>query len=169
MSKSIVVAGEAAPPFVLTALGSGRQISPAGNNHALLLVFHDQNTVEQVQAMQENVRSRYADAGRLQIASVVNMKAVPVFLRGAAEAVMKSSYSKAAAAMPQGLDAADYVVILPDWDGKVSQIFGALKIARQPRLVLLDPQGTIHSVYQDVEISVAALAMVERLLGAPPQ
>lgn len=168
MSETSLTPGAEAPPFILTALGSGRQIAPTGNNHALLLVFHDQNTVTQVQAMQEALRSRYADAGQLQIASVVNMQAVPVFLRGVAETVMKASYSKAAAAMPPGMDAADYVVILPDWDGAVSKAYGALKIDRQPRLVLLDPQGAVSAVYQDMEIGAAALAMIERLLGAPP-
>ena len=159
--------GTPAPPFTLTALGSGRSVSPGSSDHALLLVFHDQNTVDQVQRMQESVRSRYADARQLQIASVVNMKPVPAFLRGTAEAVMKGSYAKAAAAMPPGLDAADYVVILLDWDGSVSQTYGAVKIDRQPRLVLIDPAGTVSAVYQDVEIGRAALAMVERLLGPP--
>ena len=160
--------GAPAPPFSLTALGSGRSVSPGSSEHALLLVFHDQNTVEEVQRMQERVRSRYADARQLQIASVVNMKPVPVFLRGTAEAVMKRSYAKAAAAMPPGLDAADYVVILLDWDGSVSDAYGARKIARRPRLVLLDPQGAVSAVHQDAEISAAALAMVEGLLGPPP-
>lgn len=161
--------GAPAPPFTLTALGSGRSVSPGGSDHALLLVFHDQNTVDQVQRMQESVRSRYADARQLQIASVVNMKPIPVFLRGAAESVMKGSYAKAAAAMPPGLDAADYVVILLDWDGSVSDAYDARKITRQPRLVLVDRQGTVSGVHQTAEISDAALAMVERLLGPPTQ
>ena len=160
--------GTPAPPFTLTALGSGRSVSPGSSDHALLLVFHDQNTVDQVQRMQESVRSRYADARQLQIASVVNMQSIPVFLRPIAETVMKGSYAKAAAAMPPGLDAADYVVILLDWDGSVSDAYGAAKIARQPRLVLLDPQGAVSAVHQDVEIGAAALAMVERLLEPPP-
>ena len=168
MTTTNLAPGAPAPPFTLTALGSGRSVSPGSREHALLLVFHDQNTVGQVQAMQESVRSRYADARQLQIASVVNMKPVPVFLRGAAETVMKGSYAKAAAAMPPGLDAADYVVILLDWDGSVSHAYGARKIGRQPRLVLLDPQGEVSAVYQDAEIGAAALAMVERLLGPPP-
>jgi hypothetical protein len=167
MTTLSIAPGAAAPPFALTALGSGRSIGPAGSSDALLLVFHDQNTVDAVQNMQERLRSRYTDASQLQIASVVNMKAVPVFLRGAAESVMKSSYAKAAAAMPPGLDAADYVVILLDWDGSVSKAYGALKIARQPRLVLLDRQGTVSDVHQAAEISEAAQAMVERLLGPP--
>jgi hypothetical protein len=165
MTMPLLTPGELAPPFALTALGSGRSVQPAGSSDALLLVFHDQNTVDAVQAMQESLRSRYVDPDRLQIASVVNMKAVPVFLRGAAETVMKSSYAKAAAVMPPGLDAADYVVILLDWDGSVSKAYGALKITRQPRLVLLDRQGTVNAVHQEAEFGAAALAMVERLLG----
>lgn len=167
MTTSLIIVGAPAPPFALTALGSGRTVEPAGASDALLLVFHDQHTVDAVQRMQERLRSRYADAGQLQIASVVNMKPVPVFLRGAAESVMKGSYAKAAAAMPPGLNAADYVVILLDWDGSVSAAYGASKIAHQPRLVLVDRQGTVHGVHQTAEISDAALAMVERL-GPPP-
>jgi hypothetical protein len=158
--------GAAAPPFTLQALGSGRtvsHVSPA----PLLLVFHDQNTVDKVQGMQQTLRSRYNDARRLQIASVINMKPVPVFLRSTAESVMKGSYVKAAAAMPPGLDAADYVVILLDWDGSVSAAYGAHKIERRPRLVLLDDQGTVRGVHQGEEIQQPALTMVEGLLGPP--
>ena len=169
MTNSLLTPGAAAPPFTLTALGSGRTISSSGSGHALLLVFHDQNTVDRVQLMQETVRSRYGDARELQIASVVNMKAVPVFLRGTAESVMKSSYTKAAASMPEGLDAADYVVILLDWDGSVSKAYGAQKISHRPRLVLLDPQGVVSGVHQDAEIGEAALTMVEGLFGARGQ
>ncbi len=163
-----IAAGTAAPPFALHALGSGRTVASTTMTAPLLLVFHDQNTVAQVQAMQETLRSHYTDATRLQIASVVNMKSVPAFLRSTAESVMKSIYSKAAAAMPPGMDAGDYVIILLDWDGSVSRAYGAHKISQQPRLVLLDQQAIVHGVHQDVEIRQPALAMVERLLGPPP-
>jgi hypothetical protein len=168
MAIESIRAGAAAPPFTLKALGSGRTVSHAPNQAALLLVFHDQNTVNLVQAMQEALRSRYSDARQLQVASVVNMKPVPSFLRSTAESVMQGSYSKAAAAMPQGLDPADYVVILLDWDGSVSNAYGAHKIERQPRLVLLDGQGIVQGVHQGSEIQQGALTMVEGLLGSPP-
>jgi hypothetical protein len=164
MSNSPINPGATAPPFTLQALGSGRTVSHVGPA-PLLLVFHDQNTVEKVQAMQETLRGQYSDARRLQIASVVNMKPVPVFLRSTAESVMKGSYTKAAAAMPPGLDAADYVIILLDWDGSVSNAYGAHKIERRPRLVLLDDQGTVRGVHQGEEIRQPAVSMVEELLG----
>jgi len=164
MTTSSISPGAAGPPFTLQALGSGRTVSQAGDA-PLLLVFHDQNTVDKVQAMQQAVRLVYSDAQQLQIASVVNMKSVPVFLRSTAESVMKGSYNKAAAAMPPGLDAADYVIILLDWDGNASKAYGAHKIERRPRLVLLDAAGTVRGVHQGEEIEQEALAMVTELLG----
>jgi hypothetical protein len=166
MATSSISLGAVAPPFTLQALGSGRAVSQVGDA-PLLLVFHDQNTVDKVQAMQQAVRMQYSDARQLRIASVVNMKPVPVFLRSTAESVMKGSYSKAAAAMPPGLDAADYVVILLDWDGKVSQAYGAHKIERRPRLVLLDASGAVRGIHQGVEIEQETLAMLVDLLGPP--
>jgi hypothetical protein len=164
MANTWIAAGAPAPGFVLQALGSGRTVSHR-DGAALLLVFHDQNTVDKVQAMQEAIRSQYADAQQLKIASVVNMKPVPVFLRSTAETIMKGSYAKAAAAMPPGLDPADYVVILLDWDGSVSAAYGAQKIERQPRLVLVDAGGTVQGIHQGEEIRQQALAMVQSLLG----
>jgi hypothetical protein len=117
--------------------------------------------------MQEAVRRQYGDAGQLRIASVVNMKPVPVFLRSTAETIMKGSYAKAAATMPAGLDPADYVVILLDWDGSVSSAYGAHKIERQPRLVLLDAQGAVQAIHQGEEIRSQAVTMVQGLLGQP--
>ena len=63
----------------------------------------------------------------------------------------------------------DYVVILLDWDGKVSQAYGAQKIERRPRLVLLDKTGAVSGVHQGEEIEQAALAMITDLLGPPPE
>ena len=89
MAPSSIPIGAAAPAFELTALGSNRTVSlDACQGTALLLAFHDQNSVAAVQAMQEAVRARYANAATLLVPSVVNMSAVPVFLRSLAEQVM---------------------------------------------------------------------------------
>ncbi len=120
MSTSAMEIGGLAPSFQLTAIGSGRVITPATTNGAaLLLVFHDQNSVDIVQEMQQTVRIQYPDPAHLLAPSIVNMSAVPSPLRPLAESVMKAQYNKAAEVMPEGMDVADYVIILCDWDGKV--------------------------------------------------
>ena len=161
MAKVKLTTGDVAPEFTLRAIGSGRQVGPATTGDAaLLLVFHDQNSVDAVQAMQETVRARCPDASRLLVASVVNMSVVPIFLRGMAESVMQAQYTKAAAAMPAGLDAADYIVILTDWDGKVSSAYGAKGVDRAPLAVLLDNQGLVHGLHQGKDLDRAVPELV---------
>lgn len=162
---STVAVGAPAPAFSLSALGSNRTISlDVCRGVALLLTFHDQNSVAAVQAMQEAVRMRYPDATRLLVPSVVNMSAVPVFLRSVAEQVMKGIYAKAADAMPPGLDVADYVIILLDWDGKVSKAYNAYKISNAPLLTLIDGEGVVRGVHQGGDLADAALAMLEGVI-----
>ncbi|GIK74676.1 MAG: hypothetical protein BroJett021_36640 [Chloroflexota bacterium] len=162
MSTSALVVGAPAPEFSLVALGSNRVINlDVCRGTPLLLVFHDQNTVDAVQALQEAVRARYPEAGRLLAPSVVNMSAVPVFLRPLAEQVMKGVYAKAADAMPPGLDVADYVIILLDWDGKVSMRYNARKIGNAPLVTLIDGEGIVRGVHQGDDLIGAALAMLD--------
>lgn len=173
MPTSVITVGASAPAFELTALGSNRKLSlDLCQGTALLLAFHDQNSVAAVQAMQEAVRARYGDAAALLIPSVVNMSAVPVFLRSLAEQVMLGAYTRAAEAMPPGLDVADYVIILLDWDGKVSKRYNARKISTAPLLTLIDEAGIVRGVHQGEDLAQAALAMLDGVvpptIPAPP-
>jgi len=169
MAAPVVAIGAPAPAFQLTALGSNRTISlDICRGTALLLTFHDQNGVAAVQAMQEAVRLRYPDASRLLVPSVVNMSAVPVFLRSVAEQVMKGIYARAADAMPPGLDVADYVIILLDWDGKVSKAYNARKISSAPLLTLIDGEGIVRGVHQGGDLAEAALAMLADVVAPAP-
>ncbi|MBK8046677.1 MAG: hypothetical protein IPK16_05870 [Anaerolineales bacterium] len=164
MSTSALEIGGRAPSFQLTAIGSGRVISPASNNGAaLLLAFHDQNSVDLVQEMQQAVRIQYPDPTHLLAPSLVNMSVVPSPLRPLAESVMKGQYNKAAELMPAGLDVADYVIILCDWDGKVHKAYHAGKVAKQPQLILIDAGGAIRGLYRGRDLRNAALQLLQGL------
>lgn len=167
VSTSALGIGSPAPSFQLTAIGSGRLISPASNNGAaLLLAFHDQNSVDLVQEMQQAVRIQYPDPSHLLAPSIVNMSVVPAPLRPLAESVMKGQYNKAAELMPAGLDVADYVIILCDWDGKVHKAYNAGKVGKQPMLVLVDSAGAIRGVYRGRGLTDAACQLLQSLQGA---
>jgi len=169
MTIASLTVGAPAPGFELTALGSNRTLGPARcYGTPLLLIFHDQNAVPAVQALQEAVRMRYPEASRLLVPSVVNMSAVPVFLRAVAEQVMRGAYDKAAAAMPPGLDVADYVVILLDWDGQVSKSYNARKISAAPLLTLIDSDGIVRGVHQGGDLTAAALTLLEGVVSPAP-
>ncbi len=168
MSNPTTQIGTPAPTFRLKAVGSGRELGPTGNQDAaLLLAFHDQNSVALIQAMQEQVRARIPEASRLLVASVVNMSVVPTLLRPLAESIMKGNYTRAGELMPVGLDVADYVIILLDWDGKVSKQYAAQRVDKKPLLALIDGQGILRGSYQGKELARAAQEMVDALYDAP--
>lgn len=167
MTRTKLATGEPAPHFTLQAIGSQRVVSPpSGGAAALMLVFHGQNAVAAVQTMQEAVRMRYPNPAQLLVASVVNMSVVPAVLRSTAEAVMAAQYTRAAAAMPDGLDAADFIVILVDWDGKVSRAYGVPRMSTTPLIVLIDGQGTVCAIHRGNALENASLAMLDALFTA---
>ena len=79
---------------------------------------------------------------------------------------MKGTYAKAAEAMPPGLDVADYVVILLDWDGKVSKQYNARKISASPLITLIDGEGIVRGVHQGGDLTAAALTLLDGVI--PP-
>ena len=154
-------AGEPVPPFALTAVGSKREFSDATLvGRTSLLIFHDQHAQDEVQSLQERVRLQRPDHTDVFIASVVNMSVVPVFLRQIALGVMEKGYTGAKEHMPAGIDAADYVVILTDWDGKVCKRFGAERVDKAPLLVLLTPDGLVGGLYRGKALAEAAAGLL---------
>ena len=164
MSKSTVPSlrvGEPIPPFALTTVGSKREMSDALLlGRTSLLIFHDQHAQHEVQALQERVRLQRPDHTDVFIASVVNMSVVPAFLRQIALGIMEKGYTGAKERMPAGVDAADYVVILADWDGKVCKRFGAERVDKEPLLVLLTPDGLVGGLYRGKALGDAAAGML---------
>ncbi len=154
-------------PFALTAVGSKREFSDRTLvGRTSLLIFHDQHAQDEVQSLQERVRLQRPDHTDVFIASVVNMSVVPDFLRQIALGVMEKGYTGAKEHMPAGIDAADYVVILTDWDGKVSKTYNARKISSAPLLTLIDGAGVVRGVQQGGDLAQAALAMLDGVI--PP-
>lgn len=149
-----------APDFRLQAVASGRPVGRAEcAGRPLLLLFHDQHSIELVRTLQTQVRARYP-VDRLLAASVVNLAAVPRLLRGTAQGFMAAAYHSAARELPSGLDPAEHVLILPDWTGETYRAFGVNGSAR-PVSVLLDGGWRVHARVEGPDFvagTVAALA-----------
>jgi hypothetical protein len=113
-----------APRFDLTALVSLKRISAAScAGTPLVLLFHNQYALDVVRSLQQSLRERHPLASQVLIASVVDMSAIPLLLRGVAETVMAAAYREASRQLPKGVDPADYVIILPDRQGSVYKQF----------------------------------------------
>jgi len=155
----MIESNQSAPSFRLTAVGSGRVVQHPGlAAAALVLLFHDQNALATVRAVQEQVRGRYPTTAEAIIASVADLSRAPRLLRGVIEGFLRSAYAEASAHLPPGLEAADYVVILPDWKGEVTRAFGVDGADRQPAVVVIERSGQVTAAQQGGDVAAAALA-----------
>ncbi len=62
--------------------------------------------------------------------------------------------------LPDDLEAGEYVLILPDWDGRAVKAVGLQGVDEQAGVVLLDRNGRVIDIYQGDEAAEAALQMV---------
>jgi hypothetical protein len=150
------------PDFEFKAIRSNRVVTPAAlRGMPALLLFHNHLTLDAVRAVQEAVRRNHHRADQPFLASVVDLSSVPGLMRPMATSAMGIGYSQATALLPAGLDPADYVVILPDWNGRVTKAFDIANVSRQPALIFVDNAGRIRDRYQGDAPGEAAVRILE--------
>jgi len=133
-----------APEFELTAAVSGR-IVRARAGRRLVLVFHGPKTTDAPKQVGKAVRADYPDAGDVLVANIVDLRSMDGMWRRVAEAGIKANYDRMAGRI-QGGDPADYIVICPDWDGRVCQAFGVQDPNERPGAAVLDGDGNVVGV-----------------------
>ena len=145
----IIEAGVKAPDFSLRAVGSGRQVgleNVAGKT--VVLVFHFQSTAGIARKVNYAVRARYPEPDRVLVASVVDLSLVPPFYQPMAGPFLYQAYEQTSSRLPPQAEPADYVVILPDWSGRVSRAYGARRTDRAAAVVVIDENSSIAGSYQ---------------------
>lgn len=154
-----------APDFELVALVSGRKVSRnACTGRALVLLFHDQDGVAAVKPLQASVRDRWPRPDQVLVASVINMQAIPSFLRGVAEKMMALAFRDAARHLPPGMDPTDYILILPDRSGRVSHAFSIFDGGKVPCILVLDGRWQICARLQGGDLPAQTVAALEPLV-----
>lgn len=150
-----------APQFFLTAIGAARVIGgPPGRIRPLCLIFHGSEGAETAFQINSALRATYPQIEQLQIASVVNLKHIPTYMRAAHEFNLSIVYQTAAKNIPAFCSPSDYVVILPDWEGKVTQAFGMHEHSHLVGLAIITPPWQLFGTYIGPEPHQAALEMV---------
>jgi hypothetical protein len=150
-----------APSFFLTAIGAARVVGgPPGPPTPLLLIFHGHAGAEIAFSINAVVRESYPDIEQLQIVSVVDLRHIPRYMRAAVELTLAAAYRQAAKRIPDNLDPTEYVVIVPDWEGKVTSAYGMEDRMNDIGLVLVAKEWQIADRYSGPDPSAAALKML---------
>ena len=153
--------GERAPHFSLLAAGSARRVSlRAEAGRRVVLVFHLQGTAPTAREINRAVRARHPDPEEVLVASVIDLSIIPPFYWMSVSLILNQAYDRAAEELPPDADPAEYVIILPDWNGRVSRAYGARNTGRAAAIVVVDEDSNVAVSYQGerpVEAVIGAL------------
>lgn len=151
-----------APDFYLIAAGSGRRVRLRElADRKVVLVFHLQGTAPTARAMNRAVRERFPDPEEVFIASVIDLSIVPSLYWMTVGLVLNSAYEQAARELPPDVDPAEYLVILPDWGGRVSRDYGVRNTGRAAAIVVVDEDSNVTLSYQGERPVEAVLEALE--------
>lgn len=168
-SYEFLPGGQTAPTFTLTAVKSGRQVSPKDcAGRVLGLVFHGQHTAQAVVDINVTVRPQYPEAGQVTLASVVDLSSVPRLLHRMVKPVLEQIYDRAASEIPPGFNPPDYVFLLPDWNGKVTKAFRVKDPDKTAAIVVINGDGVVVGSYQGPQPGPAMLRLVQQAKGDQP-
>ncbi len=153
----MVAAGDACPAFKTEAAVSGRTIdveSLAGRR--AVLVLHGPRTSEAPKLVGKAVRAKHTSADDVVVANVVNLKSMAGLWKKVADAQIKATYEKMASKL--GDNAADYVMICPDYENAVAAAFGFDDTNQAAAVVVLEDDGTVLGATDDGDLAEQAVA-----------
>lgn len=153
-----------APDATLTAIGSRRKINLRQTGVLTLLVCHGRETAPEAARLHAAVRQRYPLASVLLAASLVDLKIVPRMFRGVAEAALREVHQQAVASLDEGMTPGEYIVILPDWDGRATAALGLRNTPSVAGVVLLDGEGNLLEAFQGHDLESKTLALLSEYL-----
>lgn len=154
-------AGDYAPALRSLSIGSGREVDLRERDGVpLVLVFHLQGTASAAEKVNLAVRGRYT-AGEVTVASVIDLSLVPTVYWGTVWIVLRQAYERTASELPAGAEPEEYVVILPDWGGRITRAFGLSETGRVAGVAVVDGDGLVSGVRQGGDPGEIALALLE--------
>ena len=127
----------------------------------IVLIFHLQGTAPTAREINRAVRARFPDPEVVFVASVVDLSVVPPLYWMTVNLVLSSAYEQAARELPPNADPAEYLVILPDWGGRVSRDFGVRNTGRAAAIVVVDEDSNVTVSYQGERPVEAVLEALE--------
>jgi hypothetical protein len=150
-----------APAVTLKAIGHGRELTFNQLGKTAVLICVARETSDLAPPVVTAIRETYGGADEVIIASIADARAFPRIIRKVAEQIMKSSYNDAVKNLLPGRTPEEYVLIVPDWDGRLLGPLGIADVTKAAAAVVIDAQGDIVGTYQGDDPRPHVLRLIE--------
>lgn len=153
------------PNVTITAFGSGRKISLTQIKSPAVLIFHGRGNSDASEVVNTSVRDKYPKASSVLVATIMDLHIAPRLLRGVVEAFIDNAYNEACKKLPKGWTPREYLLLLPDWDGKLTKSFGIQNSDHTAGVAVLDSAGKIVGIYQGKNLAAECMALLAKING----
>jgi hypothetical protein len=146
------MSAQPAPNFTLNHI-KGHPVSLSDfRGRTVVLIFAGRDSAEQSRQISTTLRRTYGP-DQLPLIQVLDLHALPKMLQGIARGQVEKAYQEVAQEVTTSLqatgrpmppDMSQVVIILPDWDGKVTSSFGLSGVDKQAVAVAVDGNGYIR-------------------------
>ncbi|MFZ4816694.1 MAG: hypothetical protein ACOYL5_19315 [Phototrophicaceae bacterium] len=151
------------PNITMKAVGSGRLFPVKSLGCPSVLLFHDDQTIAAAEKVNTVVRSRYPFSQQVLVASVVDLWFVPSTTRQIVREFLQLAYNEGVKRLPEGIDPVEYVIVLPDWKGQLTESLAVGKVSRQAAVAVVDGAGNVVGKYKGERVGDAALQMLDEI------
>lgn len=136
--------------LVYKAVGTERMVKLNEFGCPTLVLLVDQNNYQSAIDFNYGIRRLVPEAHNLMVINIVDLRPVPKLLRSMARKFLRSGFDQGAAALPDEYDPWDYIIILPDWNGK---IYSALQMDgfKKTVLIALHPHGNLFRLVESTD------------------
>ena len=145
------------PAITLTTIGSNKIGVPS------VLIFLSRDTSNASESINGPVRDRYPKASSLLVVNIMDLHIAPRLLRRVVEAFIRDAYEDACQKLPKDWPPRDYLLLAPDWDGKLTKSFGFSDTNKIAGVAVLDRQGKIVGTYQGKNLTEQTLSMLDKI------
>lgn len=150
------------PNVTLTAVGSKRKITLTNIGTPAVFIFHGRGNAEASEIVNTSIRDKYPNASSVLVGTIMDLHIAPRLLRGVVEAFIKNAYEDACKKLPKGWPPSEYLLLFPDWDGKLTKSFGIHNSDHTAGVAVLDRAGLVVGVYQGKDLGAKTLALLAR-------
>lgn len=146
----------------LEAAGSGRTIDAAAwQNRRAVLVLHGPRTTDAPKDIGKAVRAAHPDAAHVFVANVINLQSMGGMWKKVANAQVNQTYQKMGAKLEaKGMEPADYVVLLPDWENAIGPQLGVEDSNQAPAAAVIGADGGLLGVATGDDLPGQVLALL---------
>jgi hypothetical protein len=133
----------------------------------LVVLFYSRENQDDARGVTQVIRNKWRDAQTLVTVNLIDLSMFPRLLRRLVNSDLTKAFDAEVANLPGDLDPESHIVIVPDFDGKMTQAWGVTDAAKVVSAVVVDSAWKICARARGAEVEPVVMRALSDLVGLP--